>query len=132
MNAQDVWKTLYGKLMDPNRKYKFNVGDTVRISKLKKHFEKGYLPNWTQEVFHISKQMIGPKYKLKDLQGEDIEGTFLESELQKVLIDDDKTYKIEKIIKRRGQGRKAEVFVKWEGYPAKFNSWIPATEVHEL
>lgn len=132
MNAQEVWKTLYGKWLAPSKKYKFQLGETVRISKLKRHFEKGYLPNWTKEIFLIHKQLMGPKYRLTDLSGEDIEGTFMESELQRVRISENKTYNIEKIIQRRGRGKNAEVLVKWEGYPNKFNSWIPASELKDI
>lgn len=128
-NAHEVWKTLYGKESEPTR-YKFNVGDTVRISKLKRTFEKGYLPNWTTELFRIAKQ--GRRYKLVDLQGEEIEGTFFEPELQKVTVSDDTEYKIEKVIRRRGKGKRAEAFVKWEGYSDKFNSWIPAKQLKNV
>ena len=34
---------------------KFKVGDCVRISKYKNIFAKGYTPNWSEEVFVISK-----------------------------------------------------------------------------
>ena len=34
---------------------KFKVGDHVRISKYKSVFAKGYTPNWSEEVFVISK-----------------------------------------------------------------------------
>ena len=34
---------------------KFQVGDHVRISKYKSTFAKGYTPNWSEEVFVISK-----------------------------------------------------------------------------
>ena len=34
---------------------KFKVGDHVRISKYKNIFVKGYTPNWSEEVFVISK-----------------------------------------------------------------------------
>ena len=34
---------------------KFKVGDHVRISKYKNIFAKGYTPNWSKEVFVISK-----------------------------------------------------------------------------
>ena len=62
-----------------------NIGDTVRISKYKrKTFDKGYIPNWTEEVFVISE--IRPTnpitYKIKDLNGEEIGGTFHGEELQ--------------------------------------------------
>ena len=36
-------------------KPKFKVGDHVRISKYKNIFAKGYTPNWSEEVFVVSK-----------------------------------------------------------------------------
>ena len=132
LNAQEVWKTLYGSLLETKPTYKFKVGDTVRISKLKRTFEKGYLPNWTTELFRITKRIHGPRYKLVDLQGEEIEGSFLEPELQKVTVSEDTVYKIEKVLRRRGKGKRAEALVKWEGYSDKFNSWIPSTEVKHV
>ena len=37
-----------------NKDPKFKVGDYVRISKYKNIFAKGYMPNWSEEVFVIS------------------------------------------------------------------------------
>ena len=34
---------------------KFKVGDHVRISKYKNIFAKGYMPNWSEEIFLIKK-----------------------------------------------------------------------------
>ena len=34
---------------------KFKVGDHVRISKYKNIFARGYIPNWLEEIFVISK-----------------------------------------------------------------------------
>ena len=34
---------------------KFKIGDHVRISKYKNVFAKGYMPNWSEEVFVIKK-----------------------------------------------------------------------------
>ena len=34
-----------------NKNPKFKVGDRVRISKYKNIFTKGYMPNWSEEVF---------------------------------------------------------------------------------
>jgi hypothetical protein len=52
-NVLKVWKTLYGKPGKPET-CTLKVGDRVRISKAKRTFEKGYLPNWTTELFTIS------------------------------------------------------------------------------
>ena len=64
---------------------KFKVGDRVRISKYKNSFAKGYMPNWSEEIFIIKKvkNTVPWTYVLNDLNGEDIIGTFYENELQK-------------------------------------------------
>ena len=68
-----------------HKRPKFKVGDRVRISKYKTLFEKGYTPNWTTEVFEINNVFLTTPttYKIKDVNGEVIEGTFYELELQK-------------------------------------------------
>ena len=34
---------------------KFKVGDYVKISKYKNIFSKGYAPNWSKEIFVVTK-----------------------------------------------------------------------------
>ena len=86
-----------------NVKYKFKIGDQVRISKIKRKFEKGYLPNLSKEIFTVSMQIPRnpPVYKLKDYDGEELKGTFYEKELQKVIKCND-VYDVEKVLKKRG------------------------------
>ena len=62
---------------------KFKVGDHVRISKYKNLFAKGYIPNWSEEVFVVSKikNAVPWTYVINDLNGEEIIGTFYEKEL---------------------------------------------------
>ena len=58
----------------------------MRISSYKrKVFGKGYTKNWTEEVFTVDKiQYTNPiTYKLKDLNNEEIEGSFCGPELLK-------------------------------------------------
>ena len=87
---------------------KFKVGDHVRISKYKNIFAKGYTPNWSKEVFIISKikNKVPWTYVINDLNGEEITGTFYEKELQKT---NQKEFRIEKAIKRKGD----KLYVKW-------------------
>jgi hypothetical protein len=70
-----------------NVKYKFKIGDQLRISKMKRTFENGYLPNFSKEMFTISKQIPRdpPVYKLKVLDGEELKGIFYKKELQKII-----------------------------------------------
>lgn len=131
-NADEVWKTLYENSALKRSPYKFKVGDQVRISKMKRMFEKGYLPNWSEEIFTISKRIPRnpPVYKLKEFDGDELEGTFYEQELQKVQTKgDEEVYKIEKILKTRKRGKTIECYVKWLGYPDKYNSWINKKDI---
>ena len=53
---------------------RFNVGDRVRISKFKNIFAKGYIPNWSKEIFIINKvnDTVAYTYNLKYLNEEEI------------------------------------------------------------
>ena len=44
-NEGVVWQNLYDNESARSTKYKFNIGDQVRISKTRQTFKKGYLPN---------------------------------------------------------------------------------------
>ena len=98
---------------------KFKVGDRVRISKYKNIFAKGYMPNWSAEVFVIKKvkNTVPWTYVIDDLNDEEIIETFYEKELQKI---NQEEFRIEKLIKRKGN----KIYVKWKGYNNSFNSWI--------
>lgn len=113
---------------------KFAVGDHIRISKYKQVFDKGYIPNYTEEIFLIHKIVVKntePFYKIKDLKGELIDGYFYEKEIQKVgALYNDQVFKVERIIKkRRTKNGTMDLLVKWWGYPEKFNEWISETDV---
>ena len=81
-----------------NKDPKFKVGDHVRISKYKNIFAKGYIPNWSEEVFVIKnvKNTVPWTYVINDLNGEEITGTFYEKELQKT---NQEEFRIEKVIR---------------------------------
>ena len=64
---------------------KFKIGDYVRISKYKNIFSKGYLPNWSEEVFIINKvkNTVPWTYLINDLHDKENKASFYEKELQK-------------------------------------------------
>ena len=128
-NENAVYYNLYGDMEQLSSKPKFKVGDKVRISKYKrKVFDKGYTPNWT-EIFLIDKiQSTNPiTYRLKDLNNEEIQGSFYEPELLPAKQD---VFRIEKVIRR--DYKKKQALVKWLGYSDDFNSWIPLSSLQEL
>ena len=107
-----------------NKDPKFKVGDHVRISKYKNIFAKGYMPNWSEEIFVISKikNTVPWTYVINDLNGKEIISTFYEKELQGMGQNE---FRIEKIIKKKG----TKLYVKWRGYNNSFNSWIDKKDI---
>ena len=97
---------------------KFKVGDHVRISKYKNIFAKGYTPNWSEEVFVVSKikNTVPWTYVVSDLTGEEITGSFYKKELQN---KNQEKFRIEKVLKKGDK-----LYFKWKRYDSRFNSWI--------
>ena len=65
---------------------KFKVGDHVRKSKCKNIFAKGFIPNWSEELFvikELKKNNIPWTYVINDLNVEEIIEIFYQKELQK-------------------------------------------------
>ena len=136
-NAQIVWNRLYGK-DERNKRTIRNIekDDRVRISKVKGHFEKGYLPNWSREEFFIDRindKFLPSMVTLRDYKGDTIEGNFYEDEIQKITRDDDNdVFEVEKVIRQKRQNGEIWYFVKWLGYGDDFNSWIRKRDVTDI
>ena len=71
--------------MKPADDTKFKVGDHVTVSKYKNILAKGYVTNWSEEVFVFTKieNTVPCTYVISDLKGEEIFGTFCKKELGK-------------------------------------------------
>src|SRR5277367_1548585 len=108
------------------------VGDHVRLSKVKNVFRKGYLPSWTEEVFTVSELLntSPPQVKVKDYNGEVVQGSFYLEEVQ--LVDKLAAYRIERIIRQRKRNGKKEYLVKWLGYPDHFNQWVGQEQIENV
>ena len=82
MKPVDVKNNIYinssKKVNDKDPKFKF--GGHARTSKYNNIFAKGYTLNWSEEVFVIKKveNTVPWTYIIKDLNGEEIIGTFYE------------------------------------------------------
>jgi hypothetical protein len=106
-------------------KPKFKVGDPVRISKYKATFAKGYLPNWSNEVFVVHSVVASRPitYTLHDERGDLISGKFYEHELSKTKHPN--VYLVQKVLKRKGD----KVLVRWRGYDSTHDSWVKKTDI---
>ena len=101
MKPTDVMDDFYAEYNENSNEKdpKFKVGNHVRVSKHKNISAKGYAPNWSEEIFVISKikNTVPCTYVINDLNGEEIIRSFYEKELQKTSQED---FRIEKVLKR--------------------------------
>ena len=114
----------------PKLVWKFKAGDNVRITKSRSVFDKSYLPSWSEEIFVVDKlhPTFPVTYGLVDLMNEPIKGKFYEPELQLIDKSNSEVFIVDRVIRTRRRNGELEYFVKWRGYPDKFNSWT--TNVH--
>ena len=107
-----------------SKKYKYAIGDLVRITKARLTFNRGYLPNWSEEIFVVynRQNFAEPLYYLRDFNGEEIKGGFYEKELQ--LVHEPEEYRIEKVLRTKRANGKVLHLVKWKGWSNEFNSWV--------
>jgi len=132
-NAGEVFNRLYKdpkNIQNTKTSSILEPGQIVRITKEKGKFEKGYLPNYTDELFriHIKYDNRYPvTYKLKDFEGNLIEGIFYREEL--VPTQEDTTHRIAEILKTRTRQGIKQHFVRWIGYNDNFNSWVNDSDI---
>ena len=67
-------------------------------------------------------------YKLTEWNRAPIKGTFYESDIQKVVLPDDALFRIDQVLKRKGN----QVFVSWKGWPKEYNSWVRKKDLQVL
>ncbi len=90
-NENDVWIALYASSTQPSTRklrYSFKLGDRVRTVNKKGVFGKGYVQQWSDELFTVTRRYLKshavPAYEIQDDKGERILGFYYEAELQKV------------------------------------------------
>ena len=134
-NESQVRKILFPKVkkLKKHTKKHFKKGDSVRVTRMKRAFQKGYEQKWSHEVFVVNSinKTYPVTYGIKDYKGDEIKGSFYKNELQ--LVDkSDSIYQIEKVVKKRKRRNQTEYLVKWLGYPDEANSWVPQSELFKL
>lgn len=134
------WKLQYDTLPKPKRvrlsspssRYKFKLGEEVRISFLRRTFQKQHDERWSREIYTVIGRSMSsgiPQYTLQDYSVDTIKGKFYQSQLLKAYPPE--TFLIESVIERRVRAGKKEVLVKWKGWDKRYNSWINNSELKD-
>ena len=124
-NEAKVRETLFPENKPTKYKFKFRIGDHVRLSIARVPFAKAFWGEWTEELFKVSAlyKTTPPTYSIIDLNDQSVVGRFYAQELQRVTPPTDQVYSVDEIIKTRKRKGKTEYFVSWKGYGPSFNSW---------
>ena len=137
-DEKQVFQNMYGYpnmleiLKSKQGQKKFEVGDTVRQKFDEKVLDKGTDQKWTDIVYKIRKvynKLTKPLYAV-ELNGSDVNRRFYPEELQKVTVDNDSRWRIDKILRYRTTSDNIrEALVRWKGYPQYPDQWIPLEAV---
>ena len=118
---------------------KFKKGQFVKLFRKKGAFTKGYAQNVTKEyfeIYHIDRKLSKDRFYLKDLAGDKVLGSFYEEYLVPFQPPaDGAVFKLDpnhKDFKRKNIRGVPHIFVKWLGWPKKFNQWVPVNDVQHL
>jgi hypothetical protein len=132
-STKETPDNLYNRQMDSKEttkekkpdELKYDIGDYVRISKVKRTFEKGYTERYSHEAYkirNIDDRTTPILYELEDLKGESIDGKFYAQELLKTKIPFVKL--IDKIVKQKTENKKKYYLVSYVGWDKKFDEFI--------
>ena len=133
-NEAEVREVLYPSDDNtPTKPAKLKVGDTVRITRQKNIFQKGYEQTWSYEVFKVSKvKDTNPiTYEIEDYNSNPLKGCFYESELQ-ICDKSSGIFPIERIVRRRRYQGRTQYLVKYKGYADIFNSWVEQGDLFKI
>ena len=131
-NESSVYDNLYRSRCNDHHASSSNltINDAVRVSRYPSPFLKSYTKNFSTEYFFIdSVERTRPVvYRLRDLAGVKIKGTFYQEELKKISVDPNALFEIEAVLAEEG----TKVLVKYLGWPSKFNEWLPKKQVKRI
>ena len=139
IRVRGILRAKYAKIKRMNNKDKdkqFKIGDIVRIKKLTPKISsegRAYAPQYHGHYYvirDVDYRLPRTMYHIKSMDtGEDIIGGFYKNELSGVKGD---VWKIEKIIRTRGKGRKREHLVRWLHFGPRWDSWISDKDITDV
>lgn len=115
--------------------FKYSVGDQVKIRITKQAFRKEFNETVSETVHTIEKQIKKSNnhlYKLKHTDGTVLEGLFREDQLEKVRVDDNTEFRIDRVVARKKVKGVPMVKLRYIGYGPEFDTWEPKSSMIDL
>jgi len=146
-NEKRLWWQMYwpeeflsekeSKKSKRGKKYKFEIGNNVRLSVTRRAFNREYDQRWTGELFVVKSRFMReqniPMYRVTDYEGENIDGSFYENEMQRVNPPSkNDLFVIDKIIDRKVEDKVKMVKVRYRFWPVKYDRWIKESSIKDL
>lgn len=137
-NSPQLWFKFKKKRlshMPPHKPYKFDINDSVRVVYTRVPFRKDFIEQNSTIVYRItsrySKAHIN-RYTIKDQRNQEQPGSFVEAQLTPTTIDDTTEFRIERIVSYKRINGIRHALIKWLHYPAKYNSYVPESDIVNL
>ena len=118
---------------------KFHLGQIVKIFGKRNMFTRGYMRSVTKEyfeIYYIDRELSKDRFYLKDLNGDKVIGSFYEEYLVPFTPPvEGEGYKLDpnfKDFKRKKINGVPHIWVKWMGWPTKFNQWVKEADVRKI
>ncbi|XP_071136495.1 uncharacterized protein [Mytilus edulis] len=122
--------------LQQRKSYKFKIGSLVRIAYTRHIFDRSYSQKWTDEIFKVVRRFKKQNIKIYKLSSfyndEEISGEYYSAELQAVDKSDESLWVVEKVLKKRKRRGKTEFLCKFQGWPDKYNQYIPEEDIQTL
>lgn len=111
-------------------KPKLNIGDPVRRKYPRETFQRGFHPNWSDQVFTVAKLIPGHRRPYYIVNGPG--GSSRRLYPEEIQLIGETAYRIEKILRKRSANGQPEYYVKWLNYPSTYNSWVKGSDLNSL
>lgn len=137
-DKQTIFRKLYGcdnerELLkhQARKKFRFTLGDHVRVPLVRQAFRKGYMQTFSDELYKVVQQKKTgerPTYVLENYDGERVRGSYYEPEM--VLVSNSDLYRVHILRTRMKKGKK-EYLVRYVNFPDQ-KEWIPASRLESI
>lgn len=134
-NWKKLWTSLYAAdFINKHRRSgdpRYEVGSKVRIDKRKGRFDRGFHPNYTDEIFTVSKVIKGQpdSYRIEDRDKEPIIGRFYRNNFSKTKDYQEVAQRIAKVHRERRRNGQKQYLVSWVGHDANTRTWINEDQI---